>query len=515
MGIAPLELTGLATDLPPYRYPPTVWTFGQNVQMADGFPKRADGFGAVFDAPLHLSRFHVNVQQENQSTWVYCGDKLISTYDGAHTDITGAEVFDSTGLDSPWSGGIMNRHAILNNQTNVPLFWRVGLGNVAPLNDWPSDRFARSMRVFREYLIAMDITETAVRDEQLVRWSDVAPPNSVPTSWTAGPLSLAGSVSAMFTPGPVVDGLTLRDQFMIYKAHATFVLTLIGGRFVMRQRPLFSTLGVLSKNCAVEWRGSHLVLADGDVVLHNGTEAQSLVDRRIKSTIFSNLSTQKYQNSYVVMDKENAEIWVCFVENGEDFPKRAAVWSIADNKWGIRDLGNADQAWPYGAEGVVVFSTSDEPTWSSRTTTWTTDAGFWDSAGGSAAEETLLFSSDGAGPLFQNIGDRESFDGVAPVAILSRSGLDLGVGDQYKHVSRVWPRVEAEAGTVVQVRVGGQAAADSPVIFGEFADFIVGTDESVGADSSGRYIAIEFRTETSALWSSPSFDLEVTVRGRF
>ena len=126
MGIAPLELTGLATDLPPYRYPPNVWTFGQNIQMADGFPKRADGFGAVFDAPLHLSRFHVNVQQESQSTWVYCGDTLISTYDGAHTDITGTEVFDSTGLESPWSGGILNRHAILNNQTNVPLSWRVG-----------------------------------------------------------------------------------------------------------------------------------------------------------------------------------------------------------------------------------------------------------------------------------------------------------------------------------------------------------------------------------------------------
>lgn len=514
MGIQPLELTGLATDLPPYRYPPNVWTFAQNVEMSDGFPARAQGFGAVFFAPLHLSRFHVNPQQEQTSVWAYCGDDAVAATDGAtHTDITGAFVFDSTGIDDPWSGGVMNNHAILNNRQGVPQSWVAGDAAVTPLPDWPVDRFARSMRVFREYLIAMDITEGAVRDNTLLRWSDAAPPGDVPQSWTAGSQSLAGSASAMFNPGAIIDGLTLRDQFMVYKNHAAYVLSLIGGRFVMRQRPLFSTLGVLARNCAVEWRGNHIVLADGDVALHNGVEARSIVDRRIKSTIFANLSTEQYQNSYLVMDKENQEIWVCFVENGETYPQRAAVWSIADDQWGVRDLGNPGTSWPYGSEGVVVFDVDQEISWGSRTTNWDTDISFWDSQGGSAAEETLLFSEDP--PLFQNIGARTSFDGVAPVARLQRIGLDLGLGDKYKHVSRVWPRIQAEPGTLVQVRVGGQPSADGLVTFDDFKDFIVGQDESVGVDASGRYIAIEFQTETERLWSSPSFDLEVTLRGRF
>ena len=507
-----LTLTGLAVDLPPYHYPPDVWTDGQNVEMSDGFPRRARGFGRVFGDTLFTPRFLVNTRQAAVSLWVYGGDQAIAVTDGGpHVDITGALAFNSTGVPSPWSGGVMNQRAILNNLAGTdPGYWVPGSPAVLRLPDWPVDRRAKSIRVFREYLIAMNLTDGAVADPDLFAWSDVAPPNNVPQSWTPGPQSQAGSASASFTPGELVDGIALRDQFFLAKQHAIYILELIGGRFVMRQRPLFSTFGMLSRNCAVEFRGQILMLTDGDVVLTNGVDAQSVIDRRVRAAIFQGLSTTHFENSFLALDKAKSEIWVCVPTEGSTYPNRAAVWSISDNKWGVRDLGA--NTWPHGIEGVVSTGLA-EPTWATRTTEWDTDGSRWSDTGSAPSQETLTFAD--AGDLIQAVDELDSFDGVDPVARLQRLGLDFGEPDRYKYVSRVWPKIDGVDGSVVRLRIGGQAYGEGPVTWDEWRDVIIGTTEVVGVNARGRLIAVEIESDTSATWRAPSLTVQVELQGKF
>ena len=506
-----LDLTGLATDLPPYQYPPNVWTRGENVEMGEGFPRRARGYARVFGATLDVPRWLVNVREGTISHFVYGADTTISATDGVtHDDITGALAFDSTGQFSPWTGGVLNQRAILNNKAGPAASWVPGAAAAIQLPDWPTTRVAGAMRVYREFLVALDITEIATRDPDLIRWSDAAPPNDVPQSWTVGSGSQAGSASAAFTAGPLVDGLTLREQFYIYKQHATYVLSLTGGAFVMQQRPVFSTLGALARNCVVEYRGSHIVLTDGDVVMHDGTQARSLVDRVVRNAIFDNIDGDNFENSFVVLDKTNSEVWVCIPTTGNVFPNFAAVLSIADNKWGLRDLGV--NTWPHGIEGIVSIPLS-EPTWASRTTTWINDASLWRDTGSSPARESVMFAD--AGSLLQSLGQSNTFDGSEPTALLERTGLDLGLPDRYKYVTRIWPKVSGTNGSTIQIRAGGQAHAEGPIDWDVYRDFVIGTDESVPVDARGRFIAVGLRSLTSGEWRAPSFDVEVREMGGY
>lgn len=507
-----LKLTGLSVDLPPYHEPPNVWTRAANIEMFDGFPRRARGFGRYAEAGggvLHPPRHIENLFDNGTSQWVYCGDDAVAVTDGSvHTDITGGLVFDSTGLDAPWSSGVINNRGVFNNITGEPFYFVPGTLAALPLPDWPVGDRAGALRVFREFMIAMDITSGGVRDSDLFRWSDAAPPNDVPQSWTPGIQSLAGSASAAFTAGALVDGLALRSQFYLYKAHATYVLSLIGGAFVMQQQPLFATFGALTRNCVVEWRGSHIVLTDGDVIIHNGVEAQSLIDKRIRSAIFDRIDGDNYDNSFLALDKERAEIWVCVPEEGNEFPNIAAVWSIEDNQWGVRDLGGQ---WPHGREGVVDTEQA-EPIWSSRTTQWDTDGTRWSESGSSPAQQKMLFA-DFTNTSLQNIDFIDSFDGVDPLAELERTGLDLGLPDRYKLVTRIWPRIEGPNGSIVQVRVGGQEGPELPIVWDDYQDYVIGETSELSVVAAGRLIAIGMRSTTSATWRSPSFDIEVQEQG--
>ena len=506
-----LKMTGLAVDLPAYQYPPDVWTSAKNVEMFEGFPRRARGFARVMGDTLTLPRFLQNNLQGGVSLWLYGGDTLLGVTDGnVHLDITGALVFDSTGATSPWTGGVLNQRAIMNNRTGPPMYWVSGTPDALILPDWPATRTAQSVRVFREFLVALGISESGQLDPDLIRWSDAAPQNDVPQSWTAGPQSLAGSASAAFTPGNLVDSVVLRDQLYIFKQHATYVMSLVGGRFVMQQRPVFSTVGMMSRNCGVEYRGKIILLTDGDVVITNGVEVESLVDRRVRRTIFGNIDPDNFENAFVALDKERSEVWVCFPEAGALYPTLAAVWSIEDNEWGVRDLGV--NSWPHGVEGVLDVGLR-EPIWSSRTTEWDTDGTLWSDTGATPVQQRLTFAD--AGSLIQGMDVSDTFDGEPPEARLIRTGLDFGLPDKFKYVSRAWPKINGPSGSVVQVRIGGSDFAEGPVVWDDYHDVILGETESIPVNARGRYLAVEFRSDSAATWRAPSIDLAIAEMGAF
>ena len=506
-----LNLLGVSSDKPDYAVPPKFWTEVQNIEIESEVTKRARGHLAVFGTPLHVARWLQYVSSPLGEFWLYVGDTQVSqTRDTeVHVDLTGTLVFDSTNDLDPITGGVINGHVVFNNEDGVAASWNPGDVAALALPDWPTDRRAGAVRIFRDFIIAMNITDGAVAFPEQLRWSDAAPAGDVPQSWTAGVGSLAGDAQVAYQPGRIIDGLAQRDSFMVYKRHSTFVLNLVGGSLVMQTKPVFPTLGVLAKNCVVEYRGQHFMLTDGDFVIHNGVEVRSIVQARVRNAIFDAISGVNFGNTYIALDNEQAEIWVCVPrEPGDVFPTIAAIYSIPEDQWTLRDLPVPS---PHVAPGIIIAAQA-EPTWDTRTTTWNTDGNRWNTGGATGIEEHLLVAD--TGPKFHAVGFADDFDGVDPIAIARRTGLDFGMPDIVKFCSAVWPKIDGVNGSIIEIRAGGSLGAETPITYGPTQNFVIGTDDFVGAEASGRFLAFEFRSTTSAIWRMASFDVELDLLGQ-
>ena len=510
--------TGLSLDLPPYSLPleerngviATFWNDAENMSFGQGLAERARGFSGVYGTPLFPPRWLLNPRSSVAFWWLYMGDTGVGVVDnvGIHTDITGA-AFDVTGLHNPFTGGIIQGLPAVNTSLIEPQWWDLDIGtNLQTLPDWPAGDTCNALRPFREFLIAMDVFSSGQRLQDLVRWSDAAAPGAVPQSWTPGANSQAGELSLAFMPGRVIDGLSLRQSFILYKTHSTWTLDLIGGTFVFSQRPVFTKLGMLSSGCAVELRGKHLVLTDGDVVLHDGVTAESIADQRVRRTLFAGLDDDNFQNSWVALDKEAGEVWIATPEAGATYPTKILIWSVGSGEWGIRELPE----FAHGLEGIVETVVVQD-TWDTATDTWATITRRWNAKGLNAAEESLMLA-DPAGPTLFAVGRSTLADGAIVPGRVQRASLDFGTPDVVKHVGRIFPHIEGRPGEVIQVRAGGQLnGSDSPINWSAESAFAIGVDRHVDTNADGHYLSFEFRSSDDFLWRLTSFDVELRERG--
>ena len=202
-------------------------------------------------------------------------------------------------------------------------------------------------------------------------------------------------------------------------------------------------------------------------------------------------------------------MWCCF-PTSEEFPTIAAVWDVDEDRWGLRDIPLA----PHMAQGLANQPLA-EALWSTRTSTWDTDLTHWSDAGVTAVTNSLMMI-DRTNAKFQIISsDFQDEDGQVISAVARRDDLDFDTPTENKWISKLWPRISAVAGTIVNIRVG---AADSPgaaITFGPTIAFTVGTDTFVDLDIQGKFISFEFSSETRNTWRMGQFDVELALTGPF
>ena len=383
---------------------------------------------------------------------------------------------------------------------------------MVPLPDWPVLDTAGAMRPFREFLIAMDINVAGTRFNDLLRWSDAAPPGNVPQSWTTGVQSQAGELSVSFNPGELVDGAQLLDRFYVYKTTSVFVMTLVGGIFIFNNRPVFSTFGALARGCIAEWRAQHIVLTDGDLVIHDGTNVRSIANERLRREIFDNMSGDFFDNTYLAISGRFDVLFICRPRGTERFPSEAITLDLNDLSFGHQSLVSTGS--PHMLDGLVDTTQSVEPTWDTKTTTWDTDATRWGESAFSRVENEVIIA-DFTGLKLQQLGLTEDQDGTPIDAIAERVGISLGRPDVRKFVRRIWPRFYGGAGNTVFVQVGAHDNPNSEPVYSPEQAFTIDVDRFLSVDVSGFYLAYRFRSDTGIAWRLPNFDVEFELMGRY
>jgi hypothetical protein len=512
---------GLVTDLDRQEIPNNAWTRVHNVRLRRNFATPVLGYSSIFE-PAGTAHYIVGFQSGTDWYMVYPADtnsdgiaETLQAYDGTtETEITWTTGDYTAGYK--WTGCIMNGVAILNNYGDCPQYWG-GTGDALGLiwsgtNTWDNydgagaEYRAKVIRSYRNFLFALGIQEDTTEYPYTVHWSDPADPGTIPVTWDySDPTTVSGRTDFADTPGFVIDGLALRDVFVIYKADAIWVASYVGGQFQFRFDKLSEAHGILTENCVVDIGGKHVVMGDTVVYMHDGNNIQNIMDGRTADALFSDINPGAYQNCFLAHNRTFEEVWVCYPPYGQTYPTRAFVYNYRYNTWSTRDLPSCY----YIASQIVADTTKDS--WPSDATGggWETDlTRAWDEASFDPTADTPV----GCGAKLWAFDSGTTADGTDFSCTLERVGLRVGEGGQKIILREVYPRL---SGDNVNIRVGSVLKIDGTVLWETEYEFDAGEDIKVDATATGELHAIRFSSTGSWQWRLSGYELDLEPVGMY
>jgi hypothetical protein len=502
---------GVIKDLSAHELPPNAWTDALNVRFLDGMAQQFAGEVEVHASPTVIPYFVLPVLVSGIAHWLYAGAAKIYDVTGTtHTNITrqtAAADVDYTGVRNGWTGTVLGGIPILNSGADTPQFWDLS-GLCEDLTNWPSGYTCASLRAFGATLIALNTNEGGTQFPYRVRWSHPAEAGSIPTTWDdSDETKDAGFFDLAEGYDEIVDGLALRDYFVIYKKNSVYRMDRIGGVFIFKESKVLGTSGALNRNCIQEIDGQHFVLTGEDVVVHDGFQAASVLDKVTRRELFATIDSTNYGYSFVFKNPFFNEMWVCYPTTGESVPNRAMVWNWVDKTTSFREIPNLNHA------SVGRVDTTGGETWASDPDSWDSDTTLWSNDGSTLSVSRVLMASNDQ--KFYLLDETTQFDGTAIDAYVERRGLSFDAPDRIKLVRAIRPRIKGTDGGTVLISVG---AADTPYdepTYQTAVPFTIGTTVACNLFCSGRYIAIKFASGTAQSWRVDSYEFDIVLQGSY
>lgn len=513
---------GIVTDRPPHELPLNAWSGGNNVRFRDDAVERSEGETSVYSA-LTIDPYWMMPYADGVNiAWFYANATKIHRIIGAtDLDVTRASGDYSGGTYPRWNGGVLGGVPIMNNDAlaDVPQSWDSATSKFVDLTNWPSTWKAKVIRPFKQFLVAMDMSESGTRYPTRVRWSSPADPGTVPVSWVPAATNLAGSVPLSEETDFLVDALTLRDVLMVYKGSSTYIMQFSGGNAVFTFRKAFPDFGLLAQRCVKNFYGKHFLVSQGDAIIHDGQTPQSVMRSKNRRSLFALIDADNYENSFVVNYPERTEMWVCFPSTGSTYCDMAYVWNWTSNTWAFRELPDVAHI------GLGIIEVSSGAVINAYTATMDSYNDPFDQRTYNPSVFRLLMgkpAGSGSRAFYQaDVGYQ--FDTSDYASYVERSGLAFVSGvngtptvdtQSLKFCQRVYPKIDADPGVTVTVRVGYQTVIDGPVTWQTTAEFDPSSDKWVDCRCLGVATAVQFRSSSGGRWRLSSYGLDVKSVGR-
>lgn len=494
--VEPVGSIGVVADVEPEKLPAAAWSDARNARF-DGYTARLFlGERKLFDPPTvaPYALFHVTTS-DGVAHFVYAGLAKVYILDGdTHTDITRSSGDYNALASLGWTGGVLNGLLILNNGVDLPQAHAPSTVAtlLQDLPNWPTSSTCAVMRPFKNFLVALDVTKSSVRDRQMVKWSHPADPGSVPASWDeTDPTLDAGETSLAETNGAVIDCLPLRDINIVYKTDSVWGMQHTGGPFVFRFYNLFPNTGILTKRCVVAFEGFHaFVSSDFDVFIHDGQTLKSIAQDKWRTWLRDNIDSAYFDRVFLTTNPAEKELWVCITESGGTPNSKALVWNWKHDTWSVRDLPGVTD----GRLGVVVSSAAT-PLWSAVIGSWA-DQGVstWALVGAVPPSEQLLLAGPVVGIIEVDTGSLDA-NGAAVQFMLQRTGLWAFAGatdlQSVKFIRRVRFRTKTGGNpTTLTARVSVTMDIDEDPDWVS-VNFTSGTSAELSVFRRGRFLGVE------------------------
>jgi hypothetical protein len=505
---------GVNRDLSSAELPPNAWTDALNIRFLDGYANQFYGHAQVYGTPSATPQHLVPVNIGGARYWIYT--TAAKTYAvtvtggvGVETDIT--HVTPRAGVVNQWTSTVLSGIPILNtgDTTTVPMTWDLNTANkFVNLANWPANTYCKSLKAFKNSLIALNVSKSGTQYPYMVKWSHPADPGSVPSSWDQTDATKdAGELDLAEGGDYIQDGLQLRDSFIIYKEASVWRMDYTGGPFVYRFSKVLGISGALNRNCITEIDGQHLVLTGSDVMVHDGQSASSVLDKFTRRWLFQNIDTTYIGRCFVARNPFFNEVWVCFPSLGATSCDRAMIWNYRDNTVSFRSLPNVNHL----SFGPVDNGLNDS--WSSDSAPWDSDLTLWNGPDYvpsttrllAASADTKLFLMDASA----------SFDGALPSAYIERRGLSFDNIEKLKLVKGIRAQITGNTGDTVLIYVGSSDDPYEDPTYGDAMTFTIGSTTQVDCFVTGRYIAVKFATGTAFNWRLDSYSIMVDTAGAY
>jgi len=518
-----IKLTGLNIDIPPAELisVPT-WTGGNNIRFDDGSTHRTDGYARYAD-PLPVGAFPIFIHPvltPTTSYWIVVSKnetlpvwKIYVTDGSTYWDIT--PVAGITGGEAGfWCGTDLNGVPVLNNGVDSPIWWNGDTGApMTTLPDWPVDTTCKSIRAYKYHLVAMNITDAGGDAiPHRIMWSSAADPKTIPQSWTPEPGNDAGNNDLADNLGGIVDGGNLRDSFIVYFQHASILMQYVAGQYVFTFRGLFETLGIQAINCWTEIKGTHIILADDDVIRHDGQKFESIADARIRNYLFSGITPDNHTLCCVVGRTEIDEVMICVPVINYDYLTVALLYNYRDDVWGVRTLPDV----AYVTNGIVPQGAFDG-TWDGAIPIWQLDPRWWNEANYSITSDNILMC-DPAGQRLLEVDASPEEDGEPLSSFVER--LSWSIHDESevwenKLIQSIYPHITGTVGDTVTCRVGVQVSMGDPVDWGPRIPFTIGGRPKVDNLKHGRFLSLRFESEGGESWNIHRIGIEYVPLSKY
>ena len=424
-----------------------------------------------------------------------------------------------------WSGGMFNGIFVATNGVDLPQSWVPATGNkMVNLVNWPSNDRAKVIKPYLNVLVAMGLTLGGNSKPYTLKWSHPADPGTLPTTWDSTDATKdVGQVDVAQTKDILVDGLPLGKAFIVYKQESTYImtpyLTGAGGlSSAFRIDPLFNSSGILGQDCVVTLpKGIHCVATPDDIIIHQGAgEPLSILDKRNRSWYRKQLGVDSFNKSYMFINYAFKEVWICIATEGSAVPNLALIWNWVEDVWTFATLPDAT----YMAYGPQEGQTTGGTTWDELEGSWNEMVGPWDSFTDQRLETAVLMAQGST--LYRY--DVAEVDGVGdsyverldwPFGAVTSQGNVVPVYDRVKHYAYMLPDIEAPAGTIFTVEVGGRDEISNkvPIVWTPPIPFEVGRDTKVPIWTRAKYLSWRLKTTSGAAWRCDRVGFDFDVLG--
>jgi len=611
--------SGVNFSREPSQLNPQLWDNAENVTFRHGKTFKCSGYEQGFGKAWCKPEVVLPLRDSTQTAfwWSYAGKKEITPTDKVPTkpeDYTHEEVIyrvenknkhtpvyptnpDGTSAIKPtnsiwgdvkWTGGELNGVPFLLKEK--PYVWVDSSSKYQPMDKFPKWLSFKMMKPYRNYLIGLNYhTFSSEVDQENgfgpqvegyypggVWWSNEIAGNSLQVGdskslWcdmdanrNSGWNILGGS------GGPIVDGRSLRDSFIIYREASVWQMAYEGGINVFSFKELFDDDGALGTNCIQEVEGKHYVISSTDVYVHSGVSKQSICDGITRKAIFESIDPDYLQNVFLSVYGSEKELWVCIPEKKLDNPRYKGACNVAfvfnwvESTWSKRDIPNIldtsyailnatddtlDITWdaieeggpvnPDGAGVPTIGSTWEEATdtWLNSTVKYNSanwglvmgsditlyphdiknewddeydwlDESEWDERDSIEQPEYYMFTSI-KDPRY----DTYNFEGV-----LEKRWMTMGDSTDTSFVSKVYPDVRGFEGSygsaIVGVYIGGTMHLSEEPTYRYLGEFDASKQDKLSCRCSGNYIHLKLIIPEYSRAEIRGYTLEWTKIGR-
>lgn len=542
---------GVIKDLPSFDLPAEAWSDSSNVRFIAGRVEKIGGFFPVLNEGMPEKTPLAILSRNNTQDQIYATNDSIYLVNGQthlniskmHTDSSGVETEYKYSADpeNTWYYTTLSNSIVLNTPLENPQGLTPGNANFEDLPGWGSpnkdsperkiDWKTGRIRAFKNYLVALDLNEGGVEYPQRVRWSDISYVNSLPTNWFQDSATNDGGFNDLSDAnGKIVDGLPLRDSFVIYTNQETYLMEYVGGMDIFQFKKLFSSSGILAPECVAEFEQKHFVITKDDIFVHNGSSKEPVASGRVKQYLIDEISSTNPYATKVFAYTPKKEIWITYVGPGQGSEikgdlewtcNKCAIWNWEWDTWYFTDIPPS-------------FDINLAPPPDTETKNWdefSEEDDYWDSSKWKDEQWSILgkdfvrripyiASADGCLYTIDTGEDQvRLIDGEEVrrpvVASLTRTHLDMDEMVEsirsHKFIRFITPQFRGTGD--VHCYVGGSNNPTQEPTWDNYQLFDIEEDVKIDAFSNNRYPAVRFIDFDKGSWSFQGYDIDFVVEG--